>query len=93
MESILESYPGISDKEVVRIALENELIILTFDRDYGEIVFRYSDDKKPAVIYFKEKIQTPMASAEALIGLIKEGISFEHRFTVLEHSTLRQKLY
>lgn len=55
VRSIQEECPGVADIEVVRIALANNLVILTFDRDYGEIVFRYGQEKKPSIIYFREK--------------------------------------
>ena len=40
VRAISESDYGISDPEVIKIAVEQELVILTFDRDYGEIIFR-----------------------------------------------------
>lgn len=41
IKSIQEYSPGITDEEVIQIALELDLIILTFDRDYGELIFKY----------------------------------------------------
>ncbi|MCY4551898.1 MAG: DUF5615 family PIN-like protein [Defluviicoccus sp.] len=38
--SISEQSPGISDEDVIRIARAENRIIVTFDRDYGELVFR-----------------------------------------------------
>lgn len=42
VKSISENSPGISDKEVIQIAQKEKLIILTFDKDYGELIFRHS---------------------------------------------------
>ena len=39
--SIQEESPSISDIEVIEIAIARNLIILTFDKDYGELIFRY----------------------------------------------------
>ena len=41
VKSIQEDFPGISDEEVIEIASKSNLIILTFDSDYGEIIFKY----------------------------------------------------
>lgn len=38
VKSVTAELAGISDREVVKIALEEALIILTFDKDYGEII-------------------------------------------------------
>lgn len=94
VKSIIEDSPGISDKEVIEIATNEKLVILTFDRDYGEILFRYaSQEVKPAVIYFKEKLQTPLASANKLLELISNDVIFEGRFTVVEDNSYRQRVY
>ena len=34
----IESF-GITDKEVLNLSIEEERIIVTFDRDYGELIF------------------------------------------------------
>ena len=57
VQSIQEDSPGISDEEVINIASERNLIILTFDRDYGELIFKHSRNAPPAVVYFREKVQ------------------------------------
>ena len=43
--SIQELYPGWSDREVLQKASSENLVILTFDRDYGELIFRYALQK------------------------------------------------
>ena len=50
VKSTQEESPGISDKEVIQIAASLNLIILTFDTDYGEINFRYKIDNPLSVI-------------------------------------------
>lgn len=92
--SIQELKPGISDNEVVEIALRENLIILTFDRDYGEIVFRYSSVNKPGVIYFREKGADPLFAGRKLLKLLlEESIKFESAFSVIEQNNIRQRVY
>jgi predicted nuclease of predicted toxin-antitoxin system len=50
IKSIQEELLGIFDEEVINIATKENLIILTFDRDYGELIFKHSKDYPPAVI-------------------------------------------
>ena len=40
--SIGEDNSGISDKAVMKIAENEQRIILTFDRDYGELIYRHN---------------------------------------------------
>lgn len=43
---ILESKPGATDDEVLAIAFDEQRIIVTEDKDFGELVYRL---KKPAI--------------------------------------------
>ena len=60
VKSIQEEYPGIADDIVMNIASEMELIILTFDSDYGEIIFKHKRNNPPSVIYFRDKGSDPL---------------------------------
>lgn len=94
VESIQERYPGIPDEEVLQKAIDSNLIILTFDKDYGEMIFRYGIRTPPAVIYFREKGQQPLFAGEILVTLLKsKSFHFENRFTVIEKGNIRQRFY
>jgi predicted nuclease of predicted toxin-antitoxin system len=54
--------PSITDYEVMTIAINEERTILTFDRDYGELIFRYHYKPDKGVIYLrldKYQLQEP----------------------------------
>ena len=92
--SIQERSPGVSDETVFKEALNANLIILTFDRDYGELVFRYAPEHPPAVIYFRDKGSDPLFAGALLVKLLKEeNISFQNSFTVIEEKNIRQRFY
>ncbi len=40
IEYIAEMDPGISDKKVLQIAKEKDMVLLTADKDFGELVYR-----------------------------------------------------
>ncbi|MBM2815599.1 MAG: hypothetical protein HW421_2361 [Ignavibacteria bacterium] len=92
--NIRENCPGIPDEEVIELAQKNEMIILTFDRDYGEIIYKYSMKNPPAVIYFRNKGQEPDFAGNTLISLMDtKHINFENKFTVIEKNNIRQRNY
>ena len=94
IKSIQEDNPGITDEEVIKIALELNLIILTFDRDYGELIFKYSKDNPPSVVFFREKGNVPEFAAMTLIRLLENpDISLSGAFTVIEDKSIRQRFY
>jgi predicted nuclease of predicted toxin-antitoxin system len=71
VRSIFEENRGVSDEEVIQKAVEDNLIILTFDSDYGEILFRYKVEKPPSVVFFREKGQVPVHAGEWLISALE----------------------
>lgn len=92
VKSIQEDSPGISDQEVIKIALGLNLIILTFDRDYGEIIFRYSKVNPPAVVFFREKGNVPEFAGLSLLALLaNHNITLSGAFTVIEINNIRQR--
>ena len=94
VKSIQEDNPGVLDEEVIEIALKLNLIILTFDSDYGELIFKYSKDNPPAVVFFREKGIVPEFAGSSLISLLSNSqISLSESFTVIEVNNIRQRFY
>ena len=38
--SILEEFAGIKDPDVLKISMENECLLITEDKDFGELIYR-----------------------------------------------------
>ena len=94
VQSIQEDSPGISDEQVVALAAAKKHAILTFDKDYGEIIFRYQWLNPPAVIFFREKGADPLFAGQALIALLQaDELNFVNTFTVIEKNSIRQRAY
>lgn len=92
--SVAEKFSGASDKTVIEIAEKENLIILTFDKDYGELIFKYKSKRPPAVIFFRHKGKMPNFAGDVLIRLIdSKKIHFEKIFTVIENENVRQRRY
>lgn len=92
MCSIGEESSGISDEMVLNRAVMEELIILTFDRDYGELLFKYRLDPPPAVIYFRNKGKVPTDAAMMLMNLLEnQDLVIQDMFTVVSEDGIRQR--
>ncbi len=87
-----EDAPGAKDSEVLARAVDEERIILTFDRDYGELTYRLRMPSPIGIVYFRYFPATPEEPAEDLIRLLNsEKISLEGFFTVYERNHIRQR--
>jgi predicted nuclease of predicted toxin-antitoxin system len=94
IKSIQEEFPGISDEVVMNIATEANLIILTFDSDYGELIFKYSKMNPPSIVYFREKGLDPLFAGNLLLKILSNSnLSLLNAFTVAEEKNIRQRFY
>jgi predicted nuclease of predicted toxin-antitoxin system len=91
--SVRESHPGITDYEVIRLAIDQNHVIITLDSDYGSLIFKENLKNPPAVICFRDKGSNPYFVSEMLQEAINSGVDFEKKFTVIESRAIRQKTY
>ncbi len=92
VKAIIEECPGISDEEVLRIAKDENRIILTFDRDYGKLIFEEKELASVGIVYFRFTPKYPEECAEVLLKILEiQDIRFKGMFTVVERTKVRQK--
>ncbi len=89
--SITERSPGITDEAVMDIAHAEQRIVMTFDRDYGELVFRRRLPMPGGVLYLRFLPGSPLEPAEYLARLISAGIVLEGKFTTGDRERVRQR--
>lgn len=87
----LES-PGISDETVLDRAVRERRILLTFDRDYGSLLYVRGSQPPEGVVYFRFAPSSPEEPAEYLLVLIEQfGSSLDGMLTVAERDRVRQR--
>ncbi|MFN2423849.1 MAG: DUF5615 family PIN-like protein [Cryomorphaceae bacterium] len=87
-------HPGIRDEEVMTIAIEEKRTILTFDRDYGELIFKKEYKPEQGVIYLrlnKFKADQPGKIIERMV--LEQSLDFTRALTVVEITGIRQRKY
>lgn len=94
IKAICEGNSGIKDHEVMMIAINEDRTILTFDRDYGELIFRLNYKPKCGVIYLRLDQYSAVQPGLIIETLCKqEDLYFENSLTVFDGETLRQRRY
>ena len=88
---IAESYPGIDDTTVLALARKEERWLVTFDRDYGELLFARNYAPPPAVILLRAQSYRPEEPAAWLTQLLLDQESLLGKFTVFTGDTLRTR--
>ncbi len=89
-----DNFSGISDDEVMNIAIQQNRTIITFDRDYSELIFRYVYKPQKGVIYLRFKEYVPVFPGQLIESLLKNNdLNFEKRLTVIDEHGIRQRKY
>jgi predicted nuclease of predicted toxin-antitoxin system len=76
------------------IAIREQRTILTFDRDYGELIFKYNYKPERGVIYLRldeYEADEPGKIIEDLIN--RNEFNFDNALTVLDKNGIRQRGY
>jgi predicted nuclease of predicted toxin-antitoxin system len=86
--------PSIMDSEIMELAIIEDRIILTFDRDYGELIYRHNYKPEKGVIYLRldeYKPNEPGLIVEEL--LTNNTIDLTRSLTVFDKTGIRQRRY
>lgn len=89
--AVAEHKPSIADVDVLSWAVQEGAIVLTFDRDYGELIYRHQMPTPVGVVYFRFQPATPDEPAIQLLELLSSVETLEGMFTVVERSQVRQR--
>jgi predicted nuclease of predicted toxin-antitoxin system len=90
--SISEKHAGMKDVDVLKRAVKDKSIILTFDRDYGELIFKYPKLIPVGLVYFRFDPTTPEEPASILLKILKQkNIHLLKQFTIIEDDRIRQR--
>lgn len=76
------------------IAFAEERTILTFDSDYGELIFRYNYKPEKGVIYLRLDEYDPIEPGLIIEEIITNNqIDFTRALTVVDKNRIRQRKY
>ena len=86
---VAEMEPGIADEVVLNLANQEEAVLLTADKDFGELVFR-QERMTTGVILIRLAGIAPVRKAEIVAtALAAHGGEMEEAFTVITPGAVR----
>jgi predicted nuclease of predicted toxin-antitoxin system len=85
-----EEMVGAPDIELLRRALADDRIVLTFDRDFGELVFRNRQPAASGVVLFRLRQQPPDLTLNFLLAVFDSNPQLRGMFSVCSPGQFRQ---
>src|SRR3954470_17649233 len=86
---IRESARGITDEEVLSLALAQQRLLITFDKDFGELVFRRGRSATVGIVLFRISLRSPTHVAERVLAVLESRDDWEGAFSVADDTRLR----
>lgn len=90
--SVAEKMPGAEDRAILTLAAKEGRTILTFDADYGELIYQKRMAVPAGLVFLRFAPKNPAEPGKLLLMLLEQGgTELEGHFTVLERDRIRQR--
>jgi len=81
--------PGIPDTAVLSLAGAERRVVLTFDKDFGELAFSSGLDVSTGVVLFRLPLRSPGFVAQRAVAVIDAREDWRGHFSVVQEHRLR----
>jgi len=88
---IAEESPGISDDEVLALSVSTSRILLTFDKDFGELAYRRNLPSQGGIVLFRLTPQSPDEIAALALSAIQGQHPWAGHFSVITRQRIRMR--
>jgi predicted nuclease of predicted toxin-antitoxin system len=88
---IRKAAPGISDTEVLAWAVRDNRILVTFDKDFGELAARSSLPRSCGIVLFRLPMPPPTRVSARLSELLGMRSDWLGHFSVIEPGRIRMR--
>lgn len=89
--SVSENHPGASDKKLVGIAGKENRIILTLDKDFGDIAFQQKLPVSSGIVLFRGRITSLRQFSEFAVEVLESRDDWAGNLTVIERTKIRMR--
>lgn len=84
-----ELSPGADDDAVLASSLTESRVLMTFDKDFGEMAFRQGKNATCGVVLLRPRLRAPDYVTRFTLGVLAQQINWEGHFCVAQEGKLR----
>ena len=81
--------PGAADVEVLARAASEQRVLLTFDKDFGQLVFQAGMDATCGVVLFRISTPSSVIAAQKIVNALRQRSDWPGRFSTIEEDRIR----
>jgi predicted nuclease of predicted toxin-antitoxin system len=86
-----EDSPGSADEDVLTQCANNQLTLLTLDKDFGELVFQRGLPAECGVILFRVEAESPAQFSEIALAALRSRDDWNGCFSVIGRGRIRMR--
>src|SRR4051812_26907325 len=86
---IREAAPGLADVDVLKRASLEQRLLLTFDKDFGELAYRLGAEAPAGIVLYRISQASPTAAATRILSILDSRTDWAGHFSVVDDSTIR----
>jgi predicted nuclease of predicted toxin-antitoxin system len=83
--------PGSADADVLKRAQQEARVLLTFDKDFGELAWRRGLPSDCGIVLFRVPMPSPSSVGEALAAILASRSDWAGHFAVVERGRIRMR--
>src|SRR5206468_8190584 len=77
---MVELQPGAADEIVLALARREDRVLVTFDKDFGELVCRHGRGGAPGVILLRPRLRSPEIVTAFIVMVLSQPIDWPGHF-------------
>lgn len=86
---IKELSPSADDDAVLGMSLADNRVLVTFDKDFGEMAFRHGKSATCGVVLLRPRLRSPDYLARFIVAVLGQAVTWEGNFSVAQEGKLR----
>ena len=83
--------PGSNDADVIARAMAEQRILITFDKDFGELAFRSRLPAACGIVLFRIPASSSASVATAVVAAIEARTDWSGHFSVIDENKIRMR--
>ena len=87
--SVREDYIGFADDEILQVAVDENAVILTYDTDFGELIFRFSLESYGVILLRVHGLSLTEKIDKTIRAIWEHEAELENAFTVISENSVR----
>jgi predicted nuclease of predicted toxin-antitoxin system len=86
---VRDTVQGAADDVVLAAAVAEGRVLVTFDKDFGEMVFNLGRTASPGIVLLRPKLRSAAFVAQFTVTVLTQPIDWEGNFCVAQEGRLR----